>query len=996
MSSQFRDEPDPPGAAEHPRVIQWSSDDESLDPTQVLSETMVGPSGDSGENLAARLHALRQCGFADASSIDVFDRIARLATRLLKTPVALVSLVDDRRQFFVGAIGLQEPWSSRRETPLSHSFCQHVVSAGQPLVVSHAGEHPLVCENLAVSELGVQAYLGVPIRTPGDIVIGSLCAIDSRPRRWLQHELELLDELAMATSAEVAVRWNLTEQRRMTAALRASEAQFRNCFEQSPIGLALVGLDGRWLRVNDALCRIVGYDRDELLEIDFQTITHPDDLDSDLDQVDAVIRGEINDYRMEKRYLHKDGHEVWVRLSVSMVRGDEGQPLNFMAQIEDISARKQADKALRQSEERFRLAVDGANDGVWDWNITTNECYFSPRFKQLLGFEDDEFPNHASSWEARLHPDDRARVFEEVQQHFRSRTRYQVEYRMQTRDGHYRWFQARANAIWNESGDPVRMVGAVTDIHEARLAAEELRKARLTAESASRAKSDFLASMSHEIRTPMNGIIGMTELTLQTNLTSEQRDYLETARASADGLLSLINDILDFSKIEADRLDLEDAPIELRRLLDQKTKLFRPSAEEKGLELTCEINERVPARIMGDQHRVRQILANLIGNAIKFTHAGRIAVTVDMVAGGRQLQFSVRDTGIGIPPDQQERIFAVFSQADSSTTRRYGGTGLGLAISLRLAEMMGGGLSVKSAHGRGSTFTFTLPLRPAERAAAYEAVQPRSTSVADAGREQSGAVAETECETGRLSVLVAEDNPINQKYVVRLLSRDGHQVHVAENGREALEACDAETFDVVLMDVQMPELDGLEATRKLREKGYDVPIVFLTASAMKGDREQCLEAGGDDYLAKPVRLGELRDAIARNVKNGREVSADEATEQQVEADRLVARFADDPEFLLELGGLFADQCTDNLRLIREAVVTGDLPAVERAAHKIKGSLTVFGFEPASEAALSLELAARAGDVESMKKILPAFERECSSTTELLRQVCHHPAVSDAG
>ncbi|MFG0294379.1 MAG: PAS domain S-box protein [Maioricimonas sp. JB045] len=992
MSSRDQDESDLPGGPNPPAIGRSRGGETSPDESGMLIETMRDPSLDSAEDLADRLHALRECGFEDAASIDVFDRIARLATRLLQTPVALVSLVDDHRQFFVGATGLQEPWRSRRETPLTHSFCQHVVSAGQPLVVSDSQQHPRVCDNLAVSDLGVRSYLGVPIRTPGDVVIGSLCAIDVRPREWQQTELDALNELAMATSAEVAVRWNLAEQRRVTAALRASEAQFRNCFEQSPIGVALVGLDGRWLRVNDALCRIVGYGRDELLQLDFQTITHPDDLDSDLDQVQAVLRGEISDYQMEKRYLHKQGHAVWVRLSVSMVRSDDGQPLNFMSQIEDISARKQADEALRQSEERFRLAVNGANDGVWDWHVTTNECYFSPRFKQLLGFQDDEFPNHASAWESRLHPDDRERVFEEVQQHFQSRTRYQVEYRMRTRDGEYRWFRARAIAILNEAGLPFRMVGAVSDIHEARLAAEELRKARNAAEAANRTKSDFLARMSHEIRTPMTGIIGMTELTLQTNLTDEQRDYLETARASADGLLALINDILDFSKIEADKLDLEDAPINLRRLLGQKLKLFMPSAEEKGLELVGVVDDSVPARIMGDQHRLRQILANLLGNSIKFTHAGRIALMVDLDPETRELRFSVRDTGIGIPLEQQKRIFAVFSQADSSTTRRYGGTGLGLAISLRLAEMMGGSLSVQSAPGRGSTFTLLLPLRVAEEGEGAIESPSRLTMLAEAASGSSGAEPGT---TRQLSILLAEDNPINQKYVVKLLTRDGYRVHVAENGREAVNACDAERFDIVLMDVQMPELDGLEATRTLRKKGHEVPIIFLTASAMKGDREICLEAGGDDYLSKPVRLKELRQAIQRNVKDvPLEPVADESP-QKDQVSRLIARFADDPEFLLELGGLFADQCAENLRVIREAVAAGDLPAVERAAHKVKGSLTVFGFESAAEAALSLELAARLGNRGSVREILPMFESECANTTQLLRTVCRRPTTSDS-
>lgn len=656
----------------------------------VLTETMRDPFEPASDDVLSRLDALQTCGFREAISIDVFDRVVRQVCRWLHTSVALVSLVDDRRQLFVGAEGLNEPWKSRRETPLTHSFCKHVVCAGEPLVVSDAGSHPLVCDNLAIRDLGVAAYLGVPIRAPNNVVIGALCAIDSKPRLWQQHDLELLEELALSASTEVTVRWNLAEQQRVTAALRASEEQFRSCFEQSPIGLALVGLDGRWLRVNNALCRIVGYSRDELLKIDFQTITHPDDLQADLDQVHALMDGRICKYQMEKRYFHKEGHIVWIRLSVSMVYGEDGQPLHFMSQIEDISEWKRADEALRTSEKRFRLAVDGANDGIWDWNLKTGECYYSPRCRQLLGVTAEEFPDHISSWDKHLHPEDRPKIYRRVEDHFRLRDRYQVEYRLRMHDGSYRWFQARGMAVWNAEGEPLRMVGAITDIHEARLAEEATRNARLAAESASRAKSDFLARMSHEIRTPMNGIIGMTELTLQTDLSPEQRDNLETARASAETLLTLINDVLDFSKIEAGKLEIEPVTFDVRTFVRQTCKLFEPSAAEKGLAFEVIVDDDVPEQVVADQHRLRQILANLIGNGIKFTENGRIDVQVRFRAEEPGLAITVRDTGIGISAEQQERVFDVFSQANRSISRRYGGTGLGLAISTRLAELMGG------------------------------------------------------------------------------------------------------------------------------------------------------------------------------------------------------------------------------------------------------------------------------------------------------------------
>lgn len=384
---------------------------------------------------------------------------------------------------------------------------------------------------------------------------------------------------------------------------------------------------------------------------------------------------------------------------------------------------------------------------------------------------------------------------------------------------------------------------------------EELRRAKDAAEEASRLKSQFLANISHDLRTPMNGVIGMTALALRTELDEHQRDYLTTVLESAESLLCLLNDILDFSKIEAGKLTLEEIPFGLGELVEQTVKSLRVDAEQKGLALTWSIDPALPARLIGDPTRLRQILNNLIGNAIKFTERGQVDVEVKLdLSTGREVvvHVVVRDTGIGIPPEKLETIFEPFTQADGSTTRRFGGTGLGLSIASRLAGLMGGRIWVESEVGKGSIFHVRLRLAAPPPDVGQPALTPAAT-----GRSP----------TPSLRILLAEDNPINRKVIVKMLELEGHQVSVAADGMEAVELAAREPFDLVLMDVQMPAMSGLEAARLIRQgeraTGVHIPIVALTASAMKGDRERCLEAGMDDYLSKPVRPDALNEIIAR-------------------------------------------------------------------------------------------------------------------------------------
>jgi two-component system sensor histidine kinase/response regulator len=784
---------------------------------------------------------------------------------------------------------------------------------------------------------------------------------DVRAAAERQAELE-----AAHATVELRVEQRTRELAASAEQVRRTEAQFRSAFDDAAVGMSLLTLDGKFLRVNRSVCDLVGYPEAELLTRTFRDITHPDDAPGDRQLVARALAGEITTYRREKRYLHKAGHPVWVQVCVTYVPGPDGKPHHVVSQCQDITDRKRAEEAMRQ--------------------------------------------------------------------------------------------------------------------------------AQLAAEAANRAKSEFLANMSHEIRTPMNGVLGMTDLLLNTELTADQRESLGMVKSSADALLTVINDILDFSKIEAGKMDLDPVPFSLRDQVGDALKALAPRAHGKGLELACDIPETVPDLIVGDPGRLRQVLTNLAGNAVKFTASGEVVVRAELVADpvnpdGVRLRFAVVDTGIGIAPDKLEAVFDPFTQADGSTTRKYGGTGLGLTISSRLVSLMGGRVWAESELGRGSTFWFEAKFERARGSIVRAVATPvdlRGVPVlvvddnatnrrvltdtvrqwgaapvwAESGREalaelrRAAASAEpyrlvlldgmmpgmdgfevaeqigrepalagaavllltsadrpgdaARCRdlgvasylvkpvkpaelnraisaalavaslpaaspsdrtplpraAGRaLRVLLAEDNVVNQRVAVRLLEAYGHAVTVANHGGEALDALAREPFDLVLMDVQMPEVDGFEATRSIREReagtGRRTKIVAMTAHAMKGDRELCLAAGMDDYVSKPVQKGELARVLAWATG----VAAPDA-ELPPALDRRAAlkQLGGDEELFAEIAGLFAADAPGLLDAVRAGVDAGDAGAVKRAAHTLKGSSGCVGGTHVAAAAARLEALGTAGDL----------------------------------
>jgi PAS domain S-box-containing protein len=539
-----------------------------------------------------------------------------------------------------------------------------------------------------------------------------------------------------------------------------------------------------------------------------------------------------------------------------------------------------------------------------------------------------------------------------------------------------------SNATFDAHDRMVRHQGTLVDITGRKRSLEELEKAKEAAEAANQAKSAFLAHMSHEIRTPMNAVIGMTELALDTQLTKEQREYLGMVRESGKSLLGLINDILDFSKIEAGKLELDITEFSLREVIGASVKILELRARQKGLSLSSHIPEEIPDALLGDTGRLKQILWNLIDNAVKFTGRGEVALRIDSESQSDSsicLRFSVSDSGIGIAADKQEQIFEAFAQADNSTTRKYGGTGLGLSISSRLVSLMGGKISVQSEMHRGSTFHFTANLGLQKDPVGAAIV--KSVLHSHARRPPVRAVGELR----PLQVLLVEDNPMNQILAQRLIRRRGDEIVVTSSGREALEALEGKTFDLILMDIQMPEMSGTEVTVAIRKReketgsGGRVPIIATTASAMKEDRELCMAAGMDAYLCKPIDRAALYEAI--DELTGRSGSTPAESPRATPMDLIFNRSAvldsldGNADLLHEIVGIFLTRFPNQMEKIREAIATRDAKILERAAHALKGSAANLLAGGVVEAALQLEMMGRAGTFNRSGEALQALEEE---------------------
>jgi len=579
---------------------------------------------------------------------------------------------------------------------------------------------------------------------------------------------------------------------------------------------------------------------------DYAQFVVPEDRNLMPDAIKACVADGTLRFAICYRFRGRAGKVVHIRSCGRVLLNERGRPVRAFGVAWDATEE-------RLAQQRFQRAIVGTQDGLWELDVIADQLWCSPRVALLLGYPAAQLEQN-NFWRQLVHPDDSPCFTAATLAHYRSEAPFDLEIRLQTRGGEYRWFRARATAERDAAGRAQRLSGSLQDVTEARAAREQLLRATQAAEDANRAKSDFLANMSHEIRTPMNGIVGMAGLLLETTLDPAQRDYAHTIRSSADSLLLVINDVLDLSKIETGKLELVKADFDLHTLVNDVAAVLGYQAAAKGLKLSVELDAAVSRRVHGDAQRLRQCLMNLAGNAIKFTSAGQVAIQVRVLEDrGRALtSFQVLDSGIGIAPEVLPRLFQPFVQADTSSTRHFGGTGLGLSIVRRLVELMGGQVNVVSEVGKGSAFSFTLALQPAADAASELA---RNEPLAPQP-QFSG------------TVLLVEDNPVNQKVATRVLQRLGLQVDTADNGQIGIERFTKASYDIVLMDVQMPIMDGVNATTKIREleaieMRRRTPICALTANVLPADRERCKAAGMDDFLTKPLDVERLCGVLRR-------------------------------------------------------------------------------------------------------------------------------------
>lgn len=803
---------------------------------------------------ARRLAAVEALGDLRGEAAPHLEAICRTAASLFGVPIAIVPLVEKTELRPAAACG-----ADTRSMPREGAFCAHTIEADDPLVIEDTLLDPrFVRSPLVTGPAAIRFYAGAPLIVAPGLRVGTLCVLDTQPRSFSEAQRRQLQDLAGIVVGQLRLHEANIRQQQEIAAREASEARYRALADALPQLIWIFSIDtGENAYVNQQFERFygaIGPSRAARL-----ARNHPDDAER-MDRAWRTAMRTRSPYQIEGRLRRHDGAYRWHRLVMIPIR-QRGEIVAMLGTALDIDDIITARRKLAETGKLLQLAQDSAGAGTWDLDLASGRITWSAESAKLHGIDAPQgYALSSEEWLAMVDRADGAAALAAAAAASEQHTSFAIEFRVPAPDGGVRWIHGTGRALYDADGRPQRVIGLNIDVTARKAAEDALVRAKAAAEAAQReaerasvAKSDFLATMSHEIRTPLNGVLGYADLLVdELEPGTVARLHAERIRGAGSSLLTVVNDVLDFSKIEAGQVELAAEPFGLDAVTDQAVAIMRAAAEQKGLRLIVETAPGLPERVVGDADRMRQVLLNLLNNAVKFTATGSVTLRVSPVPGpegAAHLHFAVRDTGIGIPVEKHGHLFKRFSQMDGTIQREYGGTGLGLAISKQLVELMGGAIGLESAVGAGSTFWFSLPMPVAEPAEA----------------PVSAAEGEVRLTRGRRLLLV-EDVALNRELALAVLRDAGHRVDAVSSGPEAIAAVQAESYDLVLMDVQMPGMDGLAATRAIRALAHScasVPIVAMTASVLPQQVAAFREAGMNDHIGKPFKRAALYALIDR-------------------------------------------------------------------------------------------------------------------------------------
>ncbi|QDM15705.1 GAF domain-containing hybrid sensor histidine kinase/response regulator [Tardiphaga sp. vice278] len=817
-------------------------------------ETEPGPSEANVDNEARRLVVLRALDVFESLPESHFDAVCSLAQSFFSVPTTLISLVEQDRQWFKAKCGFEATETSR-----DVSFCAHAIQHDDVLVIENATCDPRFSDNpIVVGAPYIRFYAGAPLTLEPGIRVGTICLIDYTPRSFTPADCRKLEEFAMIVVGQLRQQKLAVEQKSNRRRFHESEARYSTLAASLPQMIWVSNsADGCLTFVNKQFCDFQGSDG---LQDEEPVIVHfPDDYERVKQQhIESRLAGQ--DFSYESRLRRHDGVYLWHKIVSTplYVNGTVSEWITTALDVNNIIVKRQE---IQEATDLLKIAVDAAGAARWDYDPRSQQFTLSKEAALMHGVDSLGPVDLAlDRWQALVQTNS-ANIIQQLRR-ASSDLAAEVagEFQITHPDGTTKWLNSFGRAHVNVTDGRTNVVGLVFDVTDRRLseaalisASLEATRARLEAEQANSVKSEFLARMSHEIRTPLNCIIGFSDLILDSYKDDHILGHrLRLIQRDGEVLLTVVNDILDFSMMESGEIKLSATPISLPELVGSVADILSGIAQQKGIELRLELQQGLPEFVTGDEKRLRQVLLNLAGNAVKFTDTGFASIRVDCESVSDQhvrVRFFVEDSGIGILPSRQSGLFKQFSQIDGSITRRFGGSGLGLVICKQIVEAMGGDIGMESRAGGGSTFWFVLSLPVAE----FTHLRPQETKALYSGHTQ-------------LKLLLVEDLEVNQELIKAVLEGLGHQIDVASNGAEAIEMIQSVRYDLVFMDIQMPVVDGLTATRAIRNSDHEsraVPIIAMTANVLPKQIIAFKDAGMDDHVGKPFKLAEIVSVIAR-------------------------------------------------------------------------------------------------------------------------------------